>query len=44
VRLAGGEEVAGFVCEAIAIEGAQDITAHGGWRAFLAAGPAEVMA
>lgn len=42
VLLAGGEEVAGFVCEGYAAEAATDITAHGGWRAYLAAGlPAE---
>jgi allophanate hydrolase len=34
VRLADGTEVAGFLCEPIATEGAQDITSYGGWRAF----------
>lgn len=38
VRLADGSEVPGFICEAIGREGATDITAHGGWRAWLAAG------
>ncbi len=38
VRLEGGDEVAGFVCEPAALEGARDISHHGGWRAFLAAG------
>jgi allophanate hydrolase len=28
--------VQGFVCEAAAAEGARDITALGGWRAWLA--------
>jgi allophanate hydrolase len=36
VKLADGTAVQGFVCEAIATEGAEDITHHGGWRAFLA--------
>jgi allophanate hydrolase len=36
VALEGGGTVQGFVCEAIATEGAQDITHHGGWRAYLA--------
>jgi len=29
--------VQGFVCEAIAADGARDITALGSWRAFIAA-------
>jgi allophanate hydrolase len=37
VTLQGGGTVQGFVCEAIAADGAQDITHHGGWRAYLAA-------
>jgi len=36
VRLASYELVHGFVCEAIGIEDAQDITAVGGWRSYLA--------
>ncbi len=36
--LADGRRVQGFLVEALATEGATDITAHGGWRAFLAAG------
>ncbi|ULL16123.1 allophanate hydrolase [Paenibacillus sp. H1-7] len=32
VELADGSEVPGFVCEAYAAEGAEDITASGGWR------------
>jgi allophanate hydrolase len=30
-------EVAGFVCEPYALNGAQEITSYGGWRAFRAA-------
>ncbi len=37
VELADGTWVKGFLCEAHAITGAQDITARGGWRAWLAA-------
>lgn len=36
VRLADGRGVKGFVVEAAAINGAQDISAYGGWRAFIA--------
>jgi allophanate hydrolase len=36
VALEDGGSVQGFVCEAYAAAGAQDITHHGGWRAFLA--------
>jgi allophanate hydrolase len=36
VELADGTEVAGFVCEGFAVDGAEDITAHGGWRGWLA--------
>lgn len=36
VQLADGRRVCGFLCEAYAAEGAQDITELGGWRAFLA--------
>lgn len=35
VLLADGSSVTGFICEANAAEGAQDITHLGGWRAFL---------
>lgn len=34
--LENGEQVHGFLCEPIATEGAQDITAFGGWRAYRA--------
>jgi allophanate hydrolase len=36
VRLQGGAEVCGFLCEALAIAGAHDISQIGGWRAWLA--------
>jgi len=36
VVLDDGSTVQGFVCEAIAAEGARDITALGSWRAFVA--------
>lgn len=39
VKLEDGSEVAGFLCEAIAIEGAEDITALGSWRRFPQAEP-----
>jgi allophanate hydrolase len=34
IRLADGSEPVGFLCEAYATAGAQDITRHGGWRAY----------
>jgi allophanate hydrolase len=36
VTLSDGTEVRGFVAEPRAIEGAEDITSEGGWRAYLA--------
>jgi allophanate hydrolase len=36
IELADGTWVNGFVCEAHAVAGAEDITAYGGWRAWLA--------
>nr|WP_145548860.1 allophanate hydrolase [Variovorax boronicumulans] len=33
--LADGSQAQGFVCEPLALEGAQDISHFGGWRAFL---------
>jgi allophanate hydrolase len=36
LTLADGSPVQGFVCEALAIQGAQDISQHGGWRAYTA--------
>ncbi len=35
VQLEDGGNVLGFLCEAAGVVGAQDISAHGGWRAFL---------
>ena len=37
LALADGRAVKGFVCEPLALENATDITAFGGWRAYLAA-------
>ena len=37
VELADGSEVTGFVCEGHATADADDVTEHGGWRAYLAA-------
>jgi allophanate hydrolase len=34
VALADGRRVKGFICEADAVAGAREITAHGGWRAY----------
>ena len=36
VALADGRQVSGFLCEAHALQGATEITHHGGWRAFRA--------
>jgi allophanate hydrolase len=36
IELASGRHVHGFLCEAHALEGATDISHHGGWRAYLA--------
>lgn len=36
VTLDGGEESIGFLCEAVAVADATDISEHGGWRAYLA--------
>jgi len=35
VELEDGERVTGFVCESHALAAAEDITTHGGWRAYL---------
>jgi allophanate hydrolase len=35
VELDDGSTVVGFLCEPLALEGARDITATGGWRAYL---------
>ena len=34
VVLADGRTVKGFVCEPCALDGARDVTEHGGWRAY----------
>lgn len=36
VELADGRWLSGFICEAYGLQGATDITAYGGWRAWLA--------
>jgi allophanate hydrolase len=36
VELESGAWVPGFICEALAAEGALDITAYGGWRPYIA--------
>jgi allophanate hydrolase len=36
VRLADGRGVKGFIVESADIDGARDISAFGGWRAFVA--------
>lgn len=36
VELADGSWVTGFICEGFALDAALDVTAHGGWRAYLA--------
>lgn len=36
LELADGSVVNGFICEGIGVAGAQDITAYGGWRAWIA--------
>jgi allophanate hydrolase len=34
LELADGSHVQGFLCESIALEGAEDISRYGGWRAY----------
>jgi allophanate hydrolase len=36
LKLADGSTVKGFICEALALEGATDISGFGGWRNYLA--------
>jgi allophanate hydrolase len=36
IELEDGSSVQGFLCEPAALEGATDITAYGGWRAYMA--------
>ena len=35
LELEDGEQIKGFVCEPYGLEGARDITAFGGWVAYL---------
>jgi allophanate hydrolase len=37
IELERGELVRGFLCEPYALDASTDITAHGGWRAYLSA-------
>ncbi|HEV7440110.1 MAG TPA: allophanate hydrolase [Methylobacterium sp.] len=37
IALADGSRVSGFLCEAHAVAGAQEVTGYGGWRAYSAA-------
>lgn len=37
VRLADGSSVSGFICEPCGLEGAEEITAFGGWRGYISA-------
>jgi allophanate hydrolase len=39
IDLRCGRQVKGFLCETAGLEGAEDITAFGGWRAYVNAGP-----
>ena len=41
LALADGRTVKGFLCESCAVAGAQDISAFGGWRTYLAAQAAQ---
>jgi allophanate hydrolase len=36
IELEDGSSVQGFLCEALALEGAEDISPLGGWRAYIA--------
>jgi allophanate hydrolase len=36
IRLADGRSVKGFLVEAAALDSARDISAFGGWRAYMA--------
>jgi allophanate hydrolase len=36
VTLDDGSAVSGFVCEPFALVGAEEVTHHGGWRAYIA--------
>jgi allophanate hydrolase len=37
ISLASGETIKGFLCETAGLDGAEEITAFGGWRAYLGA-------
>lgn len=41
LRLSGGCQVKGFLCEELATRGARDITEHGGWRSYMEAAERE---
>jgi allophanate hydrolase len=41
IRLADGRGIKGFLVEAADVDGARDITAFGGWRAFVMQAAAE---
>ncbi len=41
LTLADGLRAKGFLCEAVGVQGARDVTAFGGWRAFVAAEAAQ---
>ncbi|WP_184533777.1 allophanate hydrolase [Variovorax sp. Sphag1AA] len=41
LTLADGSSAQGFLCEALAVQGAEDITHHGGWRAYIASRTAQ---
>ena len=36
LTLADGSSVQGFVCEPLALDGAEDISHHGGWSRYIA--------
>jgi allophanate hydrolase len=36
ITLADGSTVQGFACDVLALDGAEDISHHGGWRAYIA--------
>jgi allophanate hydrolase len=42
IRLADGSQVKGFIVEAAGLDGARDISAFGGWRAYMAQAAATV--
>jgi allophanate hydrolase len=42
IKLADGTAPSGFIAEAIGVEGAEDISSLGGWRAYMSAGPVSV--